>query len=112
MTRRLGRRTHERRTEERTAEEALEAKMGGFWDHDLGMEDECQRIMESIRGEEGNKGIKAGASGGRIWVCLAAPLLVLVNRVRVGNGWIRGTGGCEVGVGRCVGWWEWCLVPM
>lgn len=61
--------------------------MGGFWDHDLGMEDECQRIMESIRGEEANKGIKAGANGGRIWVCCLScgGMAVLVRQGWVGR---------------------------
>ena len=61
--------------------------MGGFWDHDLGMEDECQRIMESIRGEETNKGTKAGANGGRIWVCCLScgGMAVLVRQGWVGR---------------------------
>jgi hypothetical protein len=60
--------------------------MGGFWDHDLGMEDECQRIMESIRGEEANKGRNPGANGGRIWVCCLSygRMAVLVRQ-----GWVR-----------------------
>jgi hypothetical protein len=61
--------------------------MGGFWDHDLGMEDECQRIMESIRGEEANKGRNPGANGGRIWVCCLScgRIAVLVRQGWVGR---------------------------
>lgn len=51
------------------------------------MEDECQRIMESIRGEEANEGIKAGANGGRIWVCCLScgGMAVLVRQGWVGR---------------------------
>lgn len=61
--------------------------MGGFWDRDLAIEDECQRIMESIRGEEANKGRNAGANGRQIWVCCLScgRMAVLVRQGWVGR---------------------------
>jgi hypothetical protein len=87
ITRRLGQRGRERRTEKQKAEQILRAKMGGFWDRDLVMEDECQRIMESIRGEEANKGRNPGMNGGRIWVCCLScgRIAVLVRQGWVGR---------------------------
>lgn len=73
------------RKEKEKNERATTRRMGGFWDRELGMEDECQRIMESIRGEEGNKGRQAGTNGGRVWVCCVScgRMAVLVRQ-----GWI------------------------
>jgi hypothetical protein len=90
--------------------------MSGFWDGDLGMEDECQRIMESIRGEEANKGRNAGANGGRMWVCCLScgRVAVLVRQGWVGrkqeqaakekNRFVESVcGGCERRNGEVVG---------
>jgi hypothetical protein len=79
------RRRHDRSTGKRKFEPVLQAEIGGFWDDDLGMEDECQRIMESIRGEEANKGKNLGWNGGRMWVsCLSCGRMAVLVR----QGWV------------------------
>jgi hypothetical protein len=61
-------------------------EMSIFWDGELGMEDECQRIMESIRGEEANKGKSPGTNGGRIWVyCISCGRAAVLVR----QGWVE-----------------------
>lgn len=51
------------------------------------IEDECQRIMESVRREETNKGRSPGTNGGRIWVCCLScgRIAVLVRQGWVGR---------------------------
>lgn len=61
-------------------------EMSVFWDRELGMEDECQRIMESIRGEEANKGKSPGTNGGRIWIyCISCGRAAVLVR----QGWVE-----------------------